>query len=117
MRTPFAQIMLLSALAAAAASCGNDDDGDTVPRAAPAEESRAAPASTGAPFPVTVRSCDQEVTFEQAPQRAVVNDNNMVELMFELGLADRMVGYAGVGQNRNILPQLARRLRRRPVPR
>jgi len=47
-------------------------------------------------FPVTVQSCDREVTFEAAPQRAVSNDVNLTEMMLALGLTDRMVGYTGV---------------------
>jgi iron complex transport system substrate-binding protein len=47
-------------------------------------------------YPVTVESCDREVTFDAAPQRAVSNDVNLTEMMLALGLADRMVGYTGV---------------------
>lgn len=49
-------------------------------------------------YPVTVSSSGEEVTFEKAPERAVVNDDNMIELMFALGLTDRMAGYAGAGE-------------------
>jgi len=48
-------------------------------------------------YPVTVESCGEEVTFDEAPKRAVVNDDNMVELMFALGLTDHMAAYAAVG--------------------
>lgn len=47
-------------------------------------------------FPVTIKSCDREVTFEAAPKRAVSNDVNLTEMMLALGLTDRMVGYTGV---------------------
>lgn len=47
-------------------------------------------------FPVTVQSCDREVTFDAAPERAVSNDVNLTEMMLALGLADHMVGYTGV---------------------
>jgi len=47
-------------------------------------------------FPVTVQSCDRELTFEAPPARAIANDVNMVEMMLVLGLRDRMVGYTGV---------------------
>lgn len=47
-------------------------------------------------FPVTVTSCNREVTFEAAPQRAVSNDVNLTEMMLALGLTDHMVGYTGV---------------------
>ncbi|MBO0680842.1 ABC transporter substrate-binding protein [Mycolicibacterium sp. S2-37] len=49
-------------------------------------------------YPVTVSSCGEPVTFEKAPERAVVNDDNMIELLFALGLTDRMAGYAGAGE-------------------
>lgn len=47
-------------------------------------------------FPVTVKSCDRDVTFDAAPTRAIANDVNLVEMMLALGLRDRMVGYTGV---------------------
>jgi iron complex transport system substrate-binding protein len=47
-------------------------------------------------FPVTVKSCNREVTFDAAPARAIANDVNLIEMMLALGLHDRMVGYTGV---------------------
>lgn len=47
-------------------------------------------------FPVTVQSCNREVTFDAPPARAIANDVNLVEMMLALGLQDRMVGYTGV---------------------
>jgi iron complex transport system substrate-binding protein len=47
-------------------------------------------------FPVSVKSCDRDVTFEAAPTRAISNDVNLTEMMLVLGLADRMVGYTGI---------------------
>jgi iron complex transport system substrate-binding protein len=47
-------------------------------------------------FPVTVKSCNREVTFDAAPVRAIANDVNLIEMMLALGLRDRMVGYTGV---------------------
>lgn len=47
-------------------------------------------------FPVTVQSCNRQVTFEAPPARAIANDVNLVEMMLALGLHDRMVGYTGV---------------------
>lgn len=46
--------------------------------------------------PVTVRSCDRDVTFDAPPVAAVSNDVNLTEMMLVLGLADRMIGYTGV---------------------
>ena len=47
-------------------------------------------------FPVTVKSCDREVTFDAAPKRAVSQDVNMTEMMLALGLKDHMAGYSGI---------------------
>jgi iron complex transport system substrate-binding protein len=47
-------------------------------------------------FPVTVQSCNREVTFDAPPTRAISNDVNLTEMMLALGLRDRMVGYTGV---------------------
>ncbi len=47
-------------------------------------------------YPVTVQSCDREVTFDAAPARAISNDVNLTEMMLVLGLRDRMVGYTGI---------------------
>lgn len=46
--------------------------------------------------PVTVKSCNRDVTFEDAPKRAISNDVNLTEMMLALKLQDRMVGYTGV---------------------
>lgn len=46
--------------------------------------------------PVTVQSCDREVTFDAPPARAASNDVNLTEMMLVLGLHDRMVGYTGI---------------------
>ncbi len=46
--------------------------------------------------PVTVKSCDREVTFDAIPARAASNDVNLTEMMLVLGLTDRMVGYTGI---------------------
>ena len=46
--------------------------------------------------PVTVQSCDRDVTFDAPPTRAASNDVNLTEMMLVLGLTDRMVGYTGI---------------------
>lgn len=51
---------------------------------------------TAQAFPVTVQSCDREITITATPERAVSNDVNLTEMMLALGLRDRMVGYTGV---------------------
>jgi iron complex transport system substrate-binding protein len=47
-------------------------------------------------FPVTVKSCNREVTFDAAPTKAISNDVNLTEMMLVLGLRDSMVGYTGI---------------------
>ncbi|KFC71763.1 ABC transporter (Iron.B12.siderophore.hemin), periplasmic substrate-binding component [Devosia sp. LC5] len=49
-------------------------------------------------YPVTVKSCNREVTFEAAPARAVSNDVNLTEMMLALGLSGHMAGYTGVSE-------------------
>lgn len=43
-------------------------------------------------YPLTLRNCGVEVTFAQAPQRAVSLYQASTEILLSLGLADRMVG-------------------------
>ncbi len=47
-------------------------------------------------YPVTVQSCNRQVTFEAPPSRAISNDVNLTEMMLVLGLQDRMAGFTGV---------------------
>jgi iron complex transport system substrate-binding protein len=52
--------------------------------------------ATAIAHPVTVKSCNRDVTFDKAPERAISNDVNVTEMMLVLKLNDRMVGYTGV---------------------
>ena len=52
-------------------------------------------APTAAAAPVTVRSCDRDVTVDRPPRRAVSHGSNLTEMMLALGLEDRMAGYIG----------------------
>jgi iron complex transport system substrate-binding protein len=47
-------------------------------------------------YPVTVRSCNRDVTFTRAPSHAVSNDVNLTEMMLRLGLRSSMAGYTGI---------------------
>ncbi len=47
-------------------------------------------------FPVTVDSCGKPVTFDAAPKRAVIQDINMSEMAFALGLQPSIVGVTGI---------------------
>ncbi|MDQ0420422.1 iron complex transport system substrate-binding protein [Peteryoungia aggregata LMG 23059] len=53
-------------------------------------------ASSAFAYPVTVKSCNRDVTFDAAPARAISNDVNLTEMMLALKLQDRMVGYTGI---------------------
>lgn len=52
---------------------------------------------------VTVTNCGAPLTVTGVPSRVVTNDTGITELMFALGLADRMVGYTSyAGKEREI---------------
>jgi len=55
-------------------------------------------------FPVTIENCDRTITFEAPPERVVVNDVNILELFLALDLQDRLVGYSGVREAKNVAP-------------
>lgn len=61
-------------------------------------------------FPLTVRSCEREVTFAQPPQHAVSHDINMTGMLIALGLRERMAGYTGVSGWKTLAPSLAKAL-------
>ncbi|MFI9024622.1 ABC transporter substrate-binding protein [Streptomyces sp. NPDC053560] len=43
--------------------------------------------------PVTIENCGKKVTFDRVPERVVTNDVGITEIMFALGLENRMAGY------------------------
>ncbi|MBQ2259849.1 MAG: ABC transporter substrate-binding protein [Loktanella sp.] len=47
-------------------------------------------------YPITVQSCDRQVTFYAAPARAVSHDVAITEMMLVLGLQGHIVGYTGI---------------------
>jgi iron complex transport system substrate-binding protein len=57
-------------------------------------------------YPVTVRSCNRDVTFSRAPSRAVSNDVNLTEMMLRLGLRASMAGYTGIDGWKTARPAL-----------
>jgi iron complex transport system substrate-binding protein len=57
-------------------------------------------------YPLTVQSCNREVTFQQAPKHAVSHDINMTQMMLALGLKLQMVGYSGVSGWKAVTPQM-----------
>jgi iron complex transport system substrate-binding protein len=46
------------------------------------------------PSSVTLTNCGRRVTYDKIPERVVTNDVGITELMFALGLEDRMAGFA-----------------------
>ncbi|MGS2588845.1 ABC transporter substrate-binding protein [Streptomyces hebeiensis] len=75
-----AALCLAVVAGATATGCGAD-----------VESSSSADAKTGA---VTVTNCGRKVTYDKVPERVVTNDIGITELMFALGLEDRMAGFA-----------------------
>lgn len=58
-------------------------------------------------YPLTITSCNREVTFKQAPRHALSHDINMTQMMLALGLKSRMVGYSGVSGWKAVTPQMS----------
>ncbi|WP_037851251.1 ABC transporter substrate-binding protein [Streptomyces sp. NRRL S-340] len=76
---PAAALCLAAALTAALTGCGA--------RVEPAGDAASA-------TEVTLTNCGRKVTYDKVPERVVTNDVGITELMFALGLEDRMAGYA-----------------------
>ncbi|MGO6850706.1 ABC transporter substrate-binding protein [Rhizobium leguminosarum] len=65
----------------------------------------AVPSLAATRYPLTITNCGQPVTFEKAPSRIVSIGQGMTEVLFSLGLADKIAGTAvWVGP---VLPQYA----------
>ena len=45
-------------------------------------------------YPLTINSCGQDITFKQAPARTVSVGQSTTEVLYLLGVADRVVGTA-----------------------
>lgn len=61
-------------------------------------------------YPLTVQSCNRQVTFNKAPEHALSHDINMTQMMLALGLRPRMVGYSGVSGWKAVTPELQKEL-------
>ena len=57
-------------------------------------------------YPLTIQSCNREVTFKQAPKHAVSHDINMTQMMLALGLKSKMAGYSGVSGWKAVTPDM-----------
>lgn len=58
-------------------------------------------------YPLTVHSCNRDVTFKEAPRHALSHDINMTQMMLALGLKSRMVGYSGISGWKAVTPQMS----------
>jgi iron complex transport system substrate-binding protein len=78
----------LGLLALAATACGGDSSPTTT--AAPSQTGPAdvAPAVS---YPITVTACGKPVTIPSAPKRVVVDDTAVAEMLFALGVGDKIV--------------------------
>ncbi|QHC26054.1 ABC transporter substrate-binding protein [Streptomyces sp. GS7] len=74
---------LLAVLALALTGCGAHIAPDTGTAAHRPSDDR----------PVTLTNCGTRTTYSRAPRRVVTNDVGITEIMFALGLEDRMAGY------------------------
>ena len=57
-------------------------------------------------YPLTIQSCNREVTFKEAPKHAVSHDINMTQMMLALGLKPQMAGYSGVSGWKSVTPEM-----------
>ncbi len=57
-------------------------------------------------YPLTIHSCNRQVTFKQAPKHALSHDINMTQMMLALGLKPSMVGYSGISGWKAVTPQM-----------
>ena len=90
MRPPRSLLGALLALSAPLAACSNDVSAPTTPTAS------VSPSAAAATFPLTLVDDDGvEVTIPAEPQRIVTFAPSMTEIVYALGLGDRLVGVAG----------------------
>jgi iron complex transport system substrate-binding protein len=57
-------------------------------------------------YPLTVHSCNRDVSFSEAPKHAVSHDINMTQMVLALGLKSRMAGYSGVSGWKSVTPEM-----------
>lgn len=79
MRKPVVATLLPLLLSVLATGCGASVEKPSAKASSPA---------------VTLTNCGQRVTYDKVPERVVTNDVGITELMFALGLEDRMAGFA-----------------------
>ncbi len=88
-------VLLVVLLAACGANGNESSSGNASPSATPSASSASpsAEAAKSTVYPLTeVDSSGKEITFEQAPEKIVSTSPAETEILFALGLADRIVG-------------------------
>lgn len=65
-------------------------------------------------YPLTVTSCERQVTFDKAPTHAVSHDINMTQMMLALGLRPSLVGYSGISGWKTLPDDMADQLKGLP---
>lgn len=92
-----ATLVVLVLLGAGLAACGSEPAAQApTPLTAATQELPEAP-TVQSGFPVSIESCGQTFTYQGPPERAVVFDANMIEIMLALGLDQRIAGYWDAG--------------------
>lgn len=63
-------------------------------------------------YPVTITNGNRTISFDTPPKRVVTNgDSNIIELMFTLGLENKLIGYAGFPEyGSQVSPQYQKKL-------
>ena len=93
----FVLVILIATLSLVA--CGQSETTTSISTETPQAESITANNTTlqqdeaNNSFPITVKSCDEPFRYESAPERVVVFDVNMTEIMLALGLEGKVVAY------------------------
>ena len=75
--------------------------------------SASAPPSDAVPG-VTAQVCGDEVKYPITPRHAVTHDAGITEMFVYLGLGDRLIGYSGIPDGKEVVPEVAARLRQLP---
>ena len=57
-------------------------------------------------YPLTIQSCNRDVTFNEAPKHAVSHDINMTQMMLALGLKPQMAGFSGISGWKSVTPEM-----------
>ncbi len=75
------------------------------------------PQNSKTQYPVTIKNGNREITFSAPPKKVVTNgDSNIIELMFVLGLEDKLIGYAGFPYyGYEVSPKYKEKLKKIPI--